>query len=275
MSQRLQVNGVSIGVEQRGDRSGPPLVLLHGFTGSANGWGPLLLDELADAGLHVIALDMLGHGQSGAPADPERYGMEYCQADIIGVLQQLDIQQGEAILLGYSMGGRIALYSAFSGYFRALILESASPGIADPTEREQRRISDMALADRIEREGIEAFVNYWQQLSLFASQNALPADKRAALRWQRLQNNPQGLANSLRGVGTGVQPALHEKLPNLAIPVLLITGELDNKFCSIAQQMQQSLQHVQWHSVPELGHTVHLEEAGMFVKLVKKFCSSL
>jgi 2-succinyl-6-hydroxy-2,4-cyclohexadiene-1-carboxylate synthase len=274
VSQRLQVNGVHIGVEQRGDRSEPPLVLLHGFTGSANGWGPLL-DELADAGLHVIALDMLGHGQSGAPADPERYGMEYCQADIIGVLQQLDIQQGEAILLGYSMGGRIALYSAFSGYFRALILESASPGIADPTEREQRRISDMALADRIEREGIEAFVTYWQQLSLFASQNTLPADKRAALRWQRLQNNPQGLANSLRGVGTGVQPALHEKLPNLAIPVLLITGELDNKFCSIAQQMQQSLQHVQWRAVPEVGHTVHLEETGMFVKLVKKFCSSL
>jgi len=271
VSQRLQVNGVHIGVEQRGDRKQRPLVLLHGFTGSANGWGPLL-DELAVASFHFIAIDMLGHGQSDAPADPLRYGMEHCQSDIIGVLQQLDIPSGKAILLGYSMGGRIALYSAFSGYFRALILESASPGIADPTEREQRRISDMALADRIEREGIEAFVNYWQHLPLFASQNALPADKRAVLRRQRLQNNPQGLANSLRGVGTGVQPALHERLPNLAIPVLLITGVLDNKFCSIAQQIQQSLPRAQQYVVSEAGHTVHLEQPAMFVKLVKEFC---
>jgi 2-succinyl-6-hydroxy-2,4-cyclohexadiene-1-carboxylate synthase len=265
---------VHIGVEQRGDRSGPPLVLLHGFTGSANGWGSLL-DELAVAGFYVIAIDMLGHGQSDVPADQLRYGMEHCQSDIIGVLQQLDIPSGEAILLGYSMGGRIALYSAFSGYFRALILESASPGIADPTEREPRCISDMALADHIERDGIEAFVNYWQQLPLFASQHTLPADKRAALRRQRLQNNPQGLANSLRGVGTGIQPALHERLPNLAIPVLLITGELDNKFCSIAQQMQQDLPHAQCHVVPEVGHIVHLEQPNSFSRLVKEFCFSL
>jgi 2-succinyl-6-hydroxy-2,4-cyclohexadiene-1-carboxylate synthase len=272
--QRLQVNGVHIGVEQRGDRKQCPLVLLHGFTGSANSWGALL-DDLVASGFHVVALDMLGHGLSDAPSDSERYGMEHCLADITGVLQQLDIPPGEAILQGYSMGGRIALYSAFSGYFRALILESASPGIANPTEREQRRISDNALAERIEREGIEAFVNYWEQLPLFASQNALPPDKRAALHRQRLQNNPQGLANSLRGVGTGVQPALHEKLPELTIPVFLITGELDNKFCSIAQQMQLSLPHAQWRVASEAGHTVHLEQPGTFVKLVRDFCKSI
>jgi 2-succinyl-6-hydroxy-2,4-cyclohexadiene-1-carboxylate synthase len=274
VSQRLQVNGVSIGVEQRGDRKQCPLVLLHGFTGSARGWGTWL-DELATSGFHIIAIDMLGHGQSDAPADPERCSMEHCQADITGVLQQLDIQPGEAILLGYSMGGRIALYSAFSGYFCALILESASPGIADPIEREQRRISDDALADRIERDGVAAFVHYWENLPLFASQHTLPADKRAALHQQRLQNNPQGLANSLRGVGTGAQPPLHTKLPELTIPALLLTGSLDNKFCTIAQQMQQSLPHAQWIVAPEAGHTVHLEQPEMFVKQVKEFCFSL
>lgn len=273
-SQRLQVNGVHIGVEQYSKQGKLPLVLLHGFTGSASGWGSLL-HEFAACDFHVIALDMLGHGRSDAPVEPERYNLEHCQADIIAVLQQLDIQAGEAVLLGYSMGGRIALYTAFSGYFRALILESASPGIADPVEREQRRISDMALADRIEREGLEAFVSYWEQLPLFASQNTLPPDKREALHRQRLQNNPQGLANSLRGVGTGAQPALHEQLPKPGIPVLLITGELDNKFCTIAQQMQQRLPHAQWRAVPEAGHTVHLEKPEPFVKLVKDFCISL
>jgi 2-succinyl-6-hydroxy-2,4-cyclohexadiene-1-carboxylate synthase len=273
-SQRIQINGVHIGIEQRGKQGQRPLVLLHGFTGSARGWGSLL-QELADSDFHIIALDMLGHGRSDAPVEPERYNMEHCRADIIAVLQQLGILVGEAILLGYSMGGRIALYSALSGYFRALILESASPGIAEPTEREQRRLSDMALAERIEREGIEAFVNYWERLPLFASQNALPPDKREALHQQRLHNNPQGLANSLRGVGTGVQPSLHERLPELTIPVFLITGELDSKFCTIAQQMQQHLPHAQWRIAPKAGHTVHLEQPELFVKLVKEFCTAI
>src|SRR5947209_3713017 len=131
MSQRtLYVNGVQLGFELRGEPTPgqPTLVLLHGFTGSAAGWGEHL-DAFAADGMRVIALDMLGHGQSAAPTDPQRYRMEHCQADILAALTELGVREGEAILLGYSMGGRIALSTAFSGFFRALILESASPGL--------------------------------------------------------------------------------------------------------------------------------------------------
>src|SRR5579859_7591176 len=152
----LQVNGLHMGVTLSGAHdTSRTLVLLHGFTGSASGWGDLLTD-LALPGMRIVALDMLGHGQSDAPADPQRYTMERCQADIIEALVQLGIAPGEAILLGYSMGGRIALYCAFSGFFCALILESASPGLADPTERAHRRASDEELAARIERDGVAA-----------------------------------------------------------------------------------------------------------------------
>src|SRR5205807_809180 len=109
----------------------------------------------------------------------------------------------------------------------------ASPGLASATEREQRRQSDSALAERIEREGVKAFIDYWEQIPLFASQNSLPREKREALREQRLNNRARGLANSLRGVGTGAQPALHARLPELNLPALLIAGELDTKFCQI------------------------------------------
>jgi len=269
--QQIAVNGVQIGVSEHGQRGNPSLVLLHGFTGSAASWGSLLT-ALAAYDFHVIALDMLGHGQSDAPATPSRYAIEHCQTDSIAVLQSLGIQPGEAILLGYSMGGRIALYCAFSGFFRALILEGASPGLAHPLERAQRRHSDMALADRIEREGIPAFVAYWEQLPLFASQLSLPNEKKAALHAQRLHNRATGLANCLRGVGTGVQPALHSQLPTLTIPVLLITGELDAKFCAIAQEMQRALPLVQWSVVPGTGHAVHLEQSALFVRDVVGFC---
>jgi 2-succinyl-6-hydroxy-2,4-cyclohexadiene-1-carboxylate synthase len=269
----LEVNSVHIGVEQRGKQGQRPLVLLHGFTGCARGWGSLL-DDLASS-FHVIALDMLGHGLSDGPNEPARYSMEHCRADIIAVLHKLSIPEGDAILLGYSMGGRIALYTAFSGYFRALILESASPGIADPIEREQRRKSDAALADRIEREGVAAFVHYWERLPLFTSQEAMPQEQQEALHQQRLHNTAHGLANSLRGVGTGTQPALHDALPQLTLPVLLLTGELDKKFCGIAHSMQQQLPHAQWTVVAGAGHTVHLEQPEQFVQLVTAFGATL
>ena len=266
----IQVNNVHIGVEQRNSEGQPPLILLHGFTGSAAGWGSHL-DTLASYGLRIIALDMLGHGRSDAPLDSQRYTMEHCQSDIIAVLYELGIHEREAILLGYSMGGRIALYTAFSGFFRALILESASPGLADLHEREQRRLSDEALAASIERDGVAAFVDRWEQLPLFSSQARLPCEHRKALHQQRLLNSPFGLAQSLRGVGTGTQPALHGQLSQLNIPVLLLTGALDTKFSAIAQQMAQTLPQAQLHIVPAAGHTVHLEQPEVFDRLVEEF----
>lgn len=274
MNQLIEVNGIHLNIVQHGREQQRPLVLLHGFTGSAASWEPLVPDLVA-CGMHVIALDMLGHGGSDAPADLQRYSIEHCAADIVVALQTLGIARGEAILLGYSMGGRIALYTAFSGFFHALVLESASPGLAGQTEREQRRLSDGALAARIERDGVAPFVTYWEKLPLFASQSALPLALQEAQRRQRLNNHAIGLANSLRGIGTGVQPSLASQLPTLDIPVLLLAGALDPKFCSIAQHMQQAIPDARLHIVPDAGHAIHLEQLGTFTRLVAKFCQSV
>ena len=267
-SMLVQVNGILLGVVCQ---SGcPTLVMLHGFTGSAAGWGSHL-DTFASYGWRVIALDLPGHGQSDAPDDAQRYAIENCQQYILAALQELGVKQGEAVLLGYSMGGRIALYTAFSGFFRALILESASPGLEDPAERERRRSSDEALAASIERDGVPAFIERWEKLPLFASQNTLPAEARKALRRQRLNNRASGLAQSLRGAGVGVQPSLHARLPTLHMPVMLIAGELDTKFTAIARSMAQALPQSQLCIVPGAGHAVHLEQPEEFASLVGDF----
>lgn len=272
ITQMLHVNDITLHATISG-RTQPPfagtLVLLHGFTGSAESWGGM------DFGLQnwrFIAFDLLGHGQSSVSADPARYTMEACQEDLLAALRQLGMAAGEAVLLGYSLGGRIACYCAFSGFFRALILESASPGLAIEQERTARRRSDEALAERIESEGVAAFVDYWEQIPLFASQRHLPAPVWDAQRAQRLRNHPQGLANSLRGIGTGAQPSLHDRLQSLAIPVMLIVGELDSKFCDIARQMAAVLPRAELHIVPHAGHTVHLERPETFAGLVRAFC---
>jgi len=272
----VQVNGMRFGIEQRGEarKSGPTLLLLHGFTGSAAGWGSHL-ETFAAQGWRVIALDLPGHGQSAAPADLRYYSIEYCKDAILAVLRELGVGQGDAILLGYSLGGRIALYTAFSGFFRASILESASPGLEDAAERATRCSSDEALAASIERDGVQAFVDRWEKLPLFASQSTLPLETREALRRQRLHNRASGLARSLRGVGTGVQPALHTRLPTLHIPVLLIAGKLDTKFTAIARSMAQALPQAQLCIVPGVGHAVHLERPAEFAALVRDFCLAM
>jgi 2-succinyl-6-hydroxy-2,4-cyclohexadiene-1-carboxylate synthase len=271
----VRVNGIQLGVEQRGEggEGALTLVLLHGFSGSAAGWGDLL-DTLAGYGLRIIALDLPGHGRSSAPPDARRYAFARCQQDILAALQALGVSAGRALLLGYSLGGRIALYTAFSGFFRALILESASPGLADPLEREQRRLSDEALAASIEREGVAPFIARWENLPLFNSQRALPRSRREELHRQRLRNSAVGLAQSLRGAGAGVQPSLRARLPCLHIPVLLIAGELDAKFTATARDMALALPQAQVQIVPAAGHNTHLEQPHEFLALLRNFSSA-
>jgi 2-succinyl-6-hydroxy-2,4-cyclohexadiene-1-carboxylate synthase len=269
----IEINGVQIGLQEWGrptsttaatEEKRPVLVLLHGFTGSTDSWRTQG-ETFAHRGFHVIALDMLGHGRSSAPDEPQRYAIEHCRTDILAALQQSGIHAGEAILLGYSMGGRIALHTALSGYFRALILESATPGLSTEQEREQRMRSDEALASCIEQYGVESFMDYWERRPLFSTQLAMPLRLRQQLRQQRLQNNVTGLSNSLRG----------DQLSALTIPVLLITGSEDSKFTKIAEEMLPLLPQAQHTIVPESGHTVHFEQSEAFATIVYKFCQSL
>ncbi len=181
---------------------------------------------------------------------------------------------GAVHLLGYSMGGRLALFFALSypELVRSLTMVGASPGIASATERTERRYSDEALADRIEREGMPAFVDYWTALPLWSSQRRnLPTAQKQQLKEQRLQNRPSGLANSLRGMGTGAQPPLHDRLPSLQAPTLLLVGAEDRSFVAVNRQMAQSIPKVRLVVVPETGHAVHLESPDAFSRTVLNF----
>lgn len=264
---RLTVNGLDVHASDQG--RGAPLVLLHGFTGSAAAWGGCL-SQLAEH-YRVIAVDLVGHGETAAPAALDHYRMPAVVADLAALLDALDLPT--FALLGYSMGGRAALHfaAAFPERVRALLLESASPGIADPAERRARVAGDEALAERIMRDGLDAFVAEWEHLPLFRSQERLPAAVRAAHHAQRLHNRPLGLANSLRGMGTGAQAPLWDRLGEVTAPTLLVVGALDEKFRAINAAMQAALPDARLAVVPGAGHTVHLEQPEEFDRLVSRF----
>ena len=265
----LILNGTSYHAVRHGQVNTQPLLLLHGFTGSSANWANLV--PVFSERYSVIGVDILGHGRSASPSDPNRYTMPQVAADIFALLDAWQIAQ--TALLGYSMGGRLALYLAchYPERFSQLILESSSPGLATETERATRRQSDEALADWIKAQGIEAFVDRWEALPLWDSQQQLPEAVRQRLREQRLQNNAVGLANSLRGMGTGAQPSLWEALPTLNLPTLLIAGELDSKFVAINEKMARQLPNGRFHIIPHAGHTTHLEQPELFQTAVMHF----
>ncbi len=266
----LAVDGVRYGVRVAGQ--GPELVLLHGFTGSGSTWQPLV-SSLAGS-RRLIAIDAPGHGASPATAHPERFTIERAARDVLALLDRLEAK--EAALLGYSMGGRLALHAALAapGRFTAVVLESASPGIRDPGERDARIRDDEALAAEIEHQGVEAFVARWEAFPLFASQANLPAGVRGRLRAQRLANSAAGLANSLRGMGAGAAPPVWERIAELRMPVLLIVGALDGKYLAIAREMLHCLPHATLEVVAGAGHAVHLEQPERFDEIVSRFLAA-
>lgn len=263
----LYLNGLRYHIEEQGD--GPPLVLLHGFTGRAASWQSVAA-QLAKH-RRVIAVDLPGHGETDLPANVERFRMESVAADLVTLLGELD--EPMADWLGYSMGGRLALYIAIQQpqLVRSLILESASPGLETATERRTRCEQDNALAARIERDGVAAFVAEWERLPLLAGQARLPDTSQARLRKQRLANSAAGLAGSLRGMGTGTQPSLWPRLGEIAVPALFIVGEEDEKFVEINRRMAAAVPDSRLCVVPTAGHTVHLEQPEAWQTAVDSF----
>jgi 2-succinyl-6-hydroxy-2,4-cyclohexadiene-1-carboxylate synthase len=232
------------------------VVLVHGFTQILAAWAPVA-ERLARR-WEVVRVDLPGHGGSGEV----RAGFAEAAA-LVGAAG------GTGVYVGYSLGGRLCLRLALDrpDLVRGLVLVGASPGIADPAARAERRTADEALAGQVEREGVAAFLDRWLAGPLFAT---LP--ETAAGRADRLANRPEGLAFALRRLGTGVQEPLWGRLPGLVPPVLLVAGALDAKFTGIARDMAAVIgPRARVELVPGTGHAVHLERPAALAALVEDF----
>lgn len=267
MTQVPLEGGFLLNVEQWG--SGPPIVLLHGFTGSALSWGPLV--EMLAARFTVLAVDVVGHGASSKPLELDRYAIDRAAEDAVAAIRALGFRRSS--WLGYSMGGRLALFVAvmFPQAVDRLVVIGASPGLSDPEERAARRVADEVLAERIEREGVPAFVDYWESLPIFASQTRLSEGMRRAISRVRLANDADGLSRSLQGMGTGAQFPLHDNLAGIQAPSLLLTGSLDTKFADIANQMVVTMPNSRAVDVPGAGHAAHIEKPAYCARTITAF----
>ena len=244
---KLLCDNVAIEAEVTGD--GDPVLIIHGFTGCASAMTPLT--ELLDG--RRITPDLIGHGQSEAPASLGPYYLESISSQLSSLRSQLDASP--ASIVGYSMGGRIALTFALSypEMVNSLALIGTSPGISDHRDRAQRLERDYQLGASISQRGITNFVNTWVAQPMWQSlRQSLTSRQWQDSISQRISNHPLGLANSLRASGTGAMSPLHDVLQHLDVPTLLLVGEKDHKFLEVA--------HASIRVIRNSGHATHLEQ---------------
>ena len=228
--------------EHLGD--GDPLVLLHGFTQTAQCWGPFA-ERLATH--HALTLlDLPGHGDS---AD--------VRADLPLTAELAADAGGRGTWIGYSLGGRVALHVALQRpeVVDRLVIIGATGGLDDSSERAARRSADEILADHIEDVGTDAFLAEWLAQPLFAG---LDDDSSCIAR--RRRNTPAGLASSLRLCGTGTQESLWSRLSEISVPTLVIVGALDSKFTEIGRRLVDAIGgNAQLRVIDDAGHSAQLE----------------
>ena len=233
--------------------SGPRLVLVHGFAQTQACWGEVAPALAADH--EVVRVDAPGHGGSA--------GIE---ADLTATADLLAEVGGPATYVGYSMGGRTVLHLALArpDVVRGLVLVGATAGIDDPIEREARQVADDALAVAIEVDGVDAFLDRWLALPLFAG-----LDERTSFRAERSTNTAAGLASSLRLAGTGAQEPLWDRLPSITDPVLVVAGADDERFTALGRRIADGIgANATFSSVPGVGHSAHLEQPDAFLAVV-------
>lgn len=262
------------------DTQAVPIVLLHGFAQSAESWNEVA--AILRQTRPVVALDFIGHGGSDQPSDPRPYQLDQAARMFTAFLAFIAAEYKAPALpvVGYSMGGRIALAAAIANPhpFAALVLEGVGLGPATAEDRAAVHERDAANAARLREQGVPAFMDTWEHLPLFATQRDLPPDVRARVRAGRLANDAEALARTFEHAGQHVMPSRAATLETLSglraggTPLLYLAGERDEKYRALASQATQA--GATAYIVPGVGHNTHLEAPSVFVREVASFLSA-
>jgi 2-succinyl-6-hydroxy-2,4-cyclohexadiene-1-carboxylate synthase len=272
---KLEANGVKLNLEYPNeiDKTKDYILLIHGYMGCSEDWLPVI--EQMPKKYNYVTLDIVGHGKSDAPVNPSYYNVDSITAQIKFIKDYLT--PNKIFLLGYSMGGRIALsYTvAYPEDVKGLILESASAGIKNDDERQKRYEDDLKLVEFIETHTLEEFIEMWSDQELFNTQRRFSNDKLKKLRKTKASGSKIGYANSLKGFSTGIMPPVHDKLKMIPMKIVLITGDLDTKFTGINARLAKRFFKAKHKIVKNSGHNTHLEEPKRFIEIVTNYLNQI
>ncbi|MCB0209937.1 MAG: 2-succinyl-6-hydroxy-2,4-cyclohexadiene-1-carboxylate synthase [Anaerolineae bacterium] len=249
----------------------PPVIFLHGFMGSGTDWLPIAKNLATQ--YYGILPDLPGHGWNTDFPLTQPINFDTVADGLRQLIEYLNL--APVTLVGYSMGGRIALYTAiqFPERIASLVLEGANPGLADEEDRQARATLDDQRAEQLQAEGIDTFVDTWYAMDLFRTLHTDPA-RLDAMKSRRKKNDPRWAAKIIRDLSPGRQPPLWDRLHTLAMPTLLLAGALDTKYTALMNRMGQSIPRSEVTIVPNAGHNVHVEQPEAFSQLLTNFLQS-
>lgn len=256
---------VSLHVEEYG--SGDPLILCHGFAGSARNFRPQAR-AFRDR-RRVVLFDARGHARSEAPEDPAAYRREHFVEDLKGIVARESNGVSDALVVGgLSMGAAIALDYACEAdpKPRGLVLAAFPPG-GDTTNAWASN-----FADAIDRDGLDdAGARYVWGGDRFDERGA------SLIRQGFLEHSPAALAHTLRGV-LARQPRVSDLIPrirDLEIPTLLVVGADDSPSLAASRELAESLPRAELRVVPGAGHVVNLQKPKEFNESLADFLSGI
>lgn len=247
------------------------ILFLHGTFGQRNDWASTL--EFLRGNNPLRAIDLPGHG--GCPYREDVNAYDQLRDAVLPYLQQ------PTLLVGYSLGGRVALRIAIDALksgnstIRGLILEGANPGIDDLDARAARRLHDDATAHRIETSSPDAFLDHWYHQPLFGPVAHDAVLRRALVQRRSDSFHPLAAARILRECSPGVVPSMWPHLDRLTIPTHFVAGALDEKYQAIGARFCHTAPASTLTVIPHAGHNTHLEQPRAFADCVNAFANRL
>lgn len=246
-----------------------PETIIHGFHGFLGASSDFELLNRVFSRTSLIGHDLVGHGT-------------HIENSLAGFYTDAQVRfwrnnlPNKSILLGYSMGGRLALQLAcqYPDFLKGLILVGASPGLEDPDEQKNRQRWDRKMAGELSA-GMKYFLGLWNELSIISSQRNIERAHHEKMQKTRLFQDPYQLQRSLMLFGTGTMPSCWHLLGKLRLPVLLIAGEHDLKYCNIAKKMDVILAHSKMRIISDAGHCCHLEQPRQTAQIIETWLENM
>jgi len=203
---------------------------------------------------------------------PERYPsrlLDHAEHSFEGRLREI-AAAGADVLVGYSLGGRLALRAALRSpeSFTGLVLVGSTAGIEEGPLRGVRAEADEKLASWMEAMPIEDIVSLWERQPLFADQSdALVEEQRPG----RLSQDPRSLALLLRTAGQGALDPVWHELHALDLPLLAIAGARDDGYSAAVKRIASVAPNARAAIVEDAGHAAHLQRPDEVARLISEF----
>lgn len=232
-------------------------LFLHGFLGGAHDWSPVI-QELS-SGFYCVAPELV-------ELIDDKLTFNSAARAINALVHRFKLVK--PILVGYSLGGRLALYSSskFPQVFSALAIVSANPGLTNKASRRKRVLADAHLARQLQSSGVEAFVRQWYERPLFASLKNLP--NYSEFLEDRLKTSQSFAVNCLLNLSLGRQFPLWNAIRNYRERVLLVSGDLDLEYSQLLADLSKAIPRAVFNRIHAAGHAVHLEKPRELAKLI-------